>query len=175
MYCFWLKREKRALGDLLSLITWSKHLLKYSHRSLIESLLPGLLSGLLTSRGQMERQHLLNCISKGATSTSAGGSEILQHPFLIYTPVPRFCIYIYKLCSHQYFKVYSKPCHELWICLWGTIPYQKGLQTWQAIDVTKKDPGNGVQSTDLSISLGILFNNSESGAGRDLIISNRSK
>jgi hypothetical protein len=45
------------------------------------------------------------------------------------------------------------------------------LQTWQAIDVTKNDPGNGVQSTDLSISLGLLFNSPENGAGRDLIIS----
>lgn len=83
------------ISDLLSLITWSKHLLKYSHRSLIESLFAGLLSGLLTSRVQVERQHLLDGISKGATSTSAGGSGILQHPFLIYTPVPRiYCVLI---------------------------------------------------------------------------------
>lgn len=112
MCCSWLEGEKRALSDLLPLITWSKHLLKYSHRSLIGSLLPGLLSGLLTGRGQGESQHLLDCISRGTACTSAGGSGIRQHSALTYTPVPRSLLYSYKLCTHP------KPCNELWICLW---------------------------------------------------------
>jgi hypothetical protein len=54
--CFWLESVKRALSDPFSLITRSKHFLKYSHRSLFESLVPGP----LTSAGQGESQHLQN-------------------------------------------------------------------------------------------------------------------